>query len=91
MGAREDAAFARQEELIRVVAEGYRAKDIEIAALKEALANADATAQARVDEALAADSEFDAEKVEHGNAALEELVNPSPEPTPESEPTEPTE
>lgn len=80
MGAREDAAFARQEELIGLVKEGSAAKDAKIAALEAELANADAAAQARVDAALEADSEFDAGKIEAGNSALEELVAPAPEP-----------
>lgn len=79
MGAREDAAFARQEELIGLVKEGSAAKDAKIAALEAELANADADAQARVDAALEADSEFDADKIEAGNSALEELVAPEPE------------
>lgn len=79
MGAREDAAYARQGELIQAVKDGSAAKDAEIAALRAELENADATALERVNEALEADSDFDAEKVEAGNAALEELVAaPSP-------------
>ena len=84
MGAREDAAYARQEELIGLVKEGSAAKDAKIAALEAELANADADALARVEAALEADSEFDADKLERGNAALEELVAaPQPEPEPE--------
>lgn len=79
MAEREDAAYARQEELIGLVKEGYTAKDVEIVALREALAGADAAAVARVDAALAADSDFDAAKVERANSALEELVaTPAP-------------
>lgn len=83
MGAREDAAFARQEELIGLVKEGSAAKDAKIAALEAELANADADAQARVDAALEADSEFDADKVEAGNAALAELVATPVDPEPQ--------
>jgi hypothetical protein len=89
MGAREDAADARFAELVNAVKEGSAAKDAEIAQLREALTNADADALARVEAALAEDSERDADKKEAGNAALEELVampapSPSdPEPTPE--------
>lgn len=79
MGAREDAAYARQGELIQAVKDGSTAKDAEIAALRAELENADASALERVNSALEADSEFDAEKVEAGNKALEELVAaPSP-------------
>lgn len=88
MGAREDAAYARQEELIQLVKDGSAAKDAKIAALEAELANADADAQARVDAALEADSEFDADKIEAGNSALAELVAApaDPEPQPEPEP-----
>lgn len=85
MGAREDAADARFAELVDLVRQGSAAKDAEITALRSELANADADATRRVDEALAADSEFDADKKEAGNAALESLVAmPAP-----SEPSEP--
>lgn len=87
MGAREDAADARFAELVELVRAGSAAKDAEIAALRSALVDADADAVRRVDEALAADSEFDADKKEAGNTALESLVAmPAPAP---SEPTDP--
>lgn len=91
MGIREDAADARFGELLGMVRDADRAKDVEIETLKVALANADQTAQARVDEALDADSEHDAERKEAGNAALEELLarasgggDPAPDPAPAS-------
>lgn len=86
LAQREDAARARQEELLVLVRDAYSAQQVEISALREALATADTAAQARVDAALAEDSDFDATKVEQGNAALEELLGLS---NPD-QPTEPT-
>jgi len=88
LGAREDAADARFVELIELVKAGSAAKDAEIARLRDELANADADALARVDAALAADSEGDADKKEAGNAALEELAAPPAEPEPENPPVD---
>ena len=84
MGVREDAAAARMAELVQLVKDGSAAKDAKIAALEAELANSDADAQARVDAALEADSEFDAGRIEAANTALEELVAVVP-------PVEPTE
>lgn len=78
MSEREDAAFARQAELIQSVKDGWGSLVAERDALKEALENADADAAAQVQAALDADSEVDAAKVEAANAALDELVNPAP-------------
>lgn len=76
MAEREDAAWARQAELIQSVKDGYSALVAERDAWKKAAEDAGA--------ALEADSLADAEKVEAGNAALEELVSPpAPEPAPE--------
>jgi lysozyme family protein len=72
MAEREDAAYARQAELIQSVKDGWAAREARIAALEEALANADADKAA----ALEADSQADAERVEGANAALDELLNP---------------
>lgn len=83
MSEREDAAWARQAELIQSVKDGYAALVAERDAWKKAAEDAGA--------ALEADSLADADKVEAANAALEELVpapapEPQPEPTPEPEP-----
>jgi hypothetical protein len=78
MTEREDAAWARQAELIQSVKDGYSALVTERDAWKKAAEDAGA--------ALESDSLADAEKVEAANAALEELVAqpaPTPEPTPE--------
>lgn len=88
MAEREDAAYARQAELIQSVKDGWGSLVTENAALKEALENADADAARRVQEALDADSNVDAGKVEAANSALDELLNP-PAPQPEPAPEEP--
>lgn len=101
MGAREDAANARFGELIASIRDGMLAKDAEIYTLRAALHNADQTAVQRVQEALDADSEHDAARIEQANAALEELTTRAngggdevPEHTPVetgSDPTTPSE
>ena len=85
LATREEVADARFGELLGLVKEAHVAYQHEIDALKAELANADANAQARVDEALAADSEHDAEKKEAGNAALEELLSRGEEEEPPTE------
>ena len=78
MASREEAADARTVELIGLIRDGSRAKDAEIAALRAALSNAGADATRQVEEALAADSEFDADRKEAGNTALSELIEVTP-------------
>lgn len=89
MSAREDAADARFVELVELVRQGSAAKDAEIAALRAELANAGAEAEARVAAALETDSEFDADKQEAGNTALESLIAVVEEPPAEEEPADP--
>lgn len=94
MGAREDAQDARFGELLGLVRDGYRAQQVEIEALRIALSNSDQTAQQRVNEALDADSEHDADRKELANTALAELLGRSssggdPAPAPDPASTEP--
>lgn len=91
MATREELAEARFGELIGKVRDFIAAKDAEIANLRGALANADQTAAQRVQEALDADSDHDAKRLEDGAAALEELIgraNQGEDTVPEPEPAE---
>lgn len=86
MGAREEAADARQLELIGLVRDGWLSLQAENRVLRDQLAQAGADQEAAVAAALEADSDFDAGKKEQANVALEELITPAPEPQPEPEP-----
>jgi len=77
MAEREDAAYANLTATIQTVKDGWAAQLAKIAALEAALAEADAEQAAAVADALAADSEFDAAKVEAADAALAELTAPA--------------
>ena len=80
MAAREDAAYEKLNASIQTVKDGWASLVAERDALKAALESADADAAVRVQEALDADSEVDAGKVEAADAALAELVaTPAPE------------
>lgn len=74
MGAREDAADARRDELIGLVRDHVNALQADNTALRAALVQADADKAA----ALEADSEADAASQEAANAALEELTGQAP-------------
>lgn len=76
MSEREDAARARQLELVQAVKDGWASLVAERDQWKAAAEAAGADVAAQVQAALDADSEVDAEKVEAANTALDELVNP---------------
>jgi hypothetical protein len=73
MSEREDQAYANLNATILTVKDGWASLVAERDALKAALEQADADAAVRVQEALDADSEVDAGKVEAADAALAEL------------------
>lgn len=87
MGAKQDAAMAKLTDDLNKVVAGWAAKDAQIAALTAELANADASAQARVDAVLAEDDTFDEGVINEADAIVSGLVN---EPAPVEPPVEPT-
>lgn len=88
MGAREDAAYEALNANIAAVKEGWASLTAERDALKAALEEADADKAAAVQDALDADSEVDASKVEAASAALDELAGHTEEPPVEEPPVE---
>lgn len=79
MAAREDQAYANLNASIQTVKDGWSSLVAERDALKAALEEENATRAQAVQDALDADSEVDAAKVEAADAALNELVaQPAP-------------
>ena len=76
---------------VQALVDGGKAKDLLIAQLQAELANADATAQARVDAAVAAEDSDAQAKIDAADAVAAEYLNPpadgggepAPEPAPE--------
>jgi len=83
MAAREDAAYEQLNTSIQTVKDGWAALVAERDQYKAALEQADATRAQAVADALEADSDVDAGKIEAANAALNELVAPAPPAEPE--------
>ena len=83
MAAREDAAYEQLNTSIQTVKDGWAALVAERDQYKTALEQADATRAQAVADALEADSDVDAGKIEAANAALNELVAPAPPAEPE--------
>ena len=82
MAQREEAAYARQTELIRLVKDGSDAKDAKIRVLEQLVRDAQEITDSAVRSALDEDSEFDAARLEAGNEALDELVATEEQPPP---------
>ena len=74
MAAREDQAYENLNASIQTVKDGWASLVAERDALKAALEEENATRAQAVQDALDADSEVDAAKVEAADAALNELV-----------------